>query len=252
MDKSIIFLLKSVPLLIACGYLYRMAISVRFIHFLLNHEPVSISSAMAGSIPGKPQLFTGVVTLGNPLYSPLTRTPCAAWRTDIDVEYDTVVWDSATEGYGYSGASEKVKSRTETRDFILDDGTGQILCRIENAEIDWKILRAGAMDNAELSDPDLSMRGIGTEFLNFRDVVCLRGFKCIEEGLPLAQRVLLTGKVVSEEGKAYLGAPGWPLPFVIHQQFQELLLRKTRIRLALDGVILLLFSAIGVAAHVYL
>lgn len=99
-------------------------------------------------LTGKPQ--------AEPLISPLGERPCLHYRMTVTHKYEEEHTTRDSEGRERRETrtgSEVMSSESDTRDFVLDDGSGQIAVRLAGADFD------GLVESVDRFEPAMSSGG---------------------------------------------------------------------------------------------
>ncbi len=147
---------------------------------LIEETPTSPIGKVTG---GLTEIKGDIVSIDEPIISPLTKKPCVYLRLVIE----------ELRSSGKNSRWVTIKSKLLTRRFHLDDGTGQAVIELEKAQIDFEVdnhRSCGMLNNAPPDFEDLLKRfGLSSQGLMFNN-----NYRCSETILEEGDRLYVLGE----------------------------------------------------------
>jgi len=191
----------------------------------LTSLSTSIASELGAGNFREPVELVGSITCADPLVSPLGQRPCVHYQMSVVRRYEEDAWRKDSNGrrerYTQSG-TETVNDESQSRQFMIDDGTGQVLVMPEGAdfdELETSVSRfePGQGESATLRFGDFTLSlpsggGGGRQTL---------GYQYEEKIVPPGGRVTVIGQATDRNGTlAVVTSPEHPLT-VSHESREE-------------------------------
>ncbi len=111
-----------------------------------------VVETLGGEALAEPCEIEGQVSCDNPLVAPISGKSCVAYRFSLTREYSEVVHDTDSEGRKRTRTqtgSETIKSEDKQTNFWINDNSGKVLVRPNDADIEYQ-----SGENMLLPSPD--------------------------------------------------------------------------------------------------
>lgn len=183
-------------------------------------ELASLSSSIAAELGAgsfrEPVELVGSIKSADPLISPLGQRQCVYYQMSVTRRYEEDAWRKDSNGrrerYTQSG-TETVNDDTQSREFRIDDGTGQVLVLPDGADFDTletsvSRFEPGEGEVATLRFGDFTM-SVPSGGGGRRQTL---GYQYEEKIVPLGRRVTVIGQATDRNGTlAVANSPEHPL-----------------------------------------
>jgi len=165
---------------------------------LLARVPVSKAVDVARLLPGEPVVVQGALRCDSPLSGELSHQPCAFYEAKVTRHYAR---DRHRRRHrDRASRTEVVSTNRQSSPFYVEDASGRVLVRPEEAEIDAQSI-LNRFEQSTSRQPVLSIGGLSLDLYRSDGTL---GFRYEERALPVGSSVFVLG-AVQETGE--IGAP---------------------------------------------
>ncbi|HET9017464.1 MAG TPA: E3 ubiquitin ligase family protein [Thermomicrobiaceae bacterium] len=211
---------------------------------LLARVPASSAADVSRLLPGEPVAVQGTLRCDAPLTGEISQQPCAYYEATVVRQYERD--RRRRRRRSRDTRSEVVSTNRQAAPFSVEDASGRVLVRPDEAEIDARSV-VNRFEQAANRQPVLSYGGLSLELSRGDGTV---GYRYEERALPLGIPVFVLG-AVQESGE--IGPP--PVgshsgAFIVSARGRDTLRREWGSRARWLAVAAIVLFALGVALTV--